>query len=286
MILGYAIFRMDAKIGPQKVHVSDSIQDVSHYEMMIIFSAHVRFEQGFRGVHASNRTWATYIQPPWVIALLLSPDQLIGPIEAPFEKILRKTKLGDNPTINQWNKLFQDIKNEVEKSPLWDLLTSEPVAEFLETLIKFGISTFEPQLNLSIGVVYPEADRLTNLSSYDTRLFLEKLTLAGIFKSEPVAGVIHCPSCHGFKVANLLTCPKCSGISLKSVPDSSASNSISYNFSCLSCSHLTQNPLVSLVCTECARQFEPSTGEYRAMNRLVLNKEIAENLISSIRGES
>jgi hypothetical protein len=281
LILGYAIFRMDVKIGPQKIHLSDSIPDISNYEMLTIFSAHIRFEEGFRGVHASNRTWATYIFPPWVMALLLSPDQQIGPIEAPLKKILQKARLDEEPTVEKWDELYQSILNEVEKSPLWDLLTSKPVAEFLTTLLKLGIDAFEPHLNLSIGIIYPEADRLTDLDSYDTRLFLEKLTLAGIFNNEAIAGVTHCPSCHGFKVANLLACPTCGETVLKAVTVSSKSDSTP-QFSCLSCNNITKNPAVSLVCTECASKFDPASAEYRTMNRLVLNKDIAKNLIKSI----
>lgn len=285
MIIGYAIFHMDVKVGPSKIHVSDSISDVSKHEMFTIFSAHVKFEEGFRGVHGSNRTWATYISPPWVIALLLSPDQPIGPVEEPIRKIIQSIKFDAEPTVAQWDALYQSIINEVEKSPLWDLLTSKPVAEFLNTLFKLGINAFEPQLNLSIGVTYPEADRLTNLNSYDTRLFLEKLALAGIFTDEPIEGVTHCPSCHGFKVANSLVCPNCNGTALKTGPISTAPKSSSV-FSCLSCNHVTQNPLVSLVCTECATRFEPNSGEYRTMNRLVLNKKVAKNLIKSIEEKS
>lgn len=293
LILGYAIFYMDIKIGPKKVHLSESIPDVSIHEMLTIFSAHVSFDEGFRGVHASNRTWATYILPPYVIALLLSPDQPIEPIEAPFRKILQNTELDEEPTVTQWDALYQSILHEIEKSPIWDLFTSKSVAEFLTTLFKLGIDAFEPRLNLSTGLIYPEADRLTNLNSYDTRLFLEKLTLADIFTSEPIAGITCCPSCHGFKVASRLACPKCGGTALKAVPVPSASDSstgkqtISDNnhenyFSCQSCIHITQKPLVSLVCTECTTQFEPNSTEYHTINRLVLNKDVAKNLIKSI----
>ncbi|MFW9831323.1 MAG: hypothetical protein ACFFD8_06070, partial [Candidatus Thorarchaeota archaeon] len=97
MIKGFAVFRMDPKIGPQHVFKSETTGDISHQEVLAIFATHNLFREGFRGVHVSNRTWATYVYPPWIIALLLSPDEPIGPLRSPLNRVLHESKLGETP---------------------------------------------------------------------------------------------------------------------------------------------------------------------------------------------
>jgi hypothetical protein len=163
-------------------------------------------------------------------------------------------------------------------------------------MIKLNLKFFDPHFNFEIGTTYPAADHLTGLNSYDTRLFLEKLTLAGIFTSEPVVGVTHCPICLGFKVVSRLACPKCSVTALdvvrfpakdseKEEKPSSTKKPMELFYSCLTCQHTTSEPVVTLLCTECGSQFQPDEAAYRNMNRLVLNMPIAESLIQRVENE-
>lgn len=284
---------MDAKIGPQRVYESETIGNVSHQEILAIFATHNLFREGFRGVHVSNRTWATYVYPPWIIALLLSPDEPIGPLRQPLQRILHQKKPRGEPKPDEWKKLFQAIQTEAQSSPVADFLTSEKTSNFLKEMIRLNLKFFDPQFNFEIGTTYPAADHLTGLNSYDTRLFLEKLTLAGIFTSEPVVGVTHCPICLGFKVVSRLACPRCSVTALdvvrfpaknpeKNEKASSARKPIELFYSCLTCQHTTSEPVVTLLCTECGSQFQPDEAAYRNMNRLVLCHPIAESLIERV----
>ncbi|MFW9984658.1 MAG: hypothetical protein ACFFCB_08010 [Candidatus Odinarchaeota archaeon] len=295
MIKGFAVFRMDPKIGPQHVYRSDSIGEVTHQEVLAIFATHNLFREGFRGVHVSNRTWATYVFPPWIVALLLGPDEPIGPLREPMKKTLHTSRLGDNPKAEDWKNLHRDLIVEIQSSPVADFLTSKKTTDFLKEMIELKINFFDPQFNFEIGTTYPAADHLTGLDSYDTRLFLEKLTLAGIFTSEPVVGVTHCPICLGFKVVSRLACPKCSVTALDVVrfpashdsdeAESSASKKpMELFYSCMTCQHTTSEPVVTLLCTECGSQFQPDEAAYRNMDRLVLNRPIAESLIKKVDG--
>ncbi|TRO55154.1 hypothetical protein E2P64_07660 [Candidatus Bathyarchaeota archaeon] len=297
MIKGFAVFRMDPKIGPQYVYQSDTIETVTHQEVLAIFATHNLFREGFRGVHVSNRTWATYVFPPWIIALLLGPDEPIGPLREPMKKILNASSLPDEPKPEEWKNLYHDLLVEIQSSPVADLLTSKKTTDFLKEMIELDILYFDPHFSFEIGATYPAADHLTGLNSYDTRLFLEKLTLAGIFTSEPVIGVTHCPICLGFKVVSRLACPQCSVTALDVVryPTSKEGGSQKANtsgkpmelfYSCLTCQHTTSEPVVTLLCTECGSQFQPDEAAYRNMDRLVLNQPIAEGLIKKVEEET
>jgi hypothetical protein len=287
VIIGFAAFRMDPKIGPLQVYKSKSIKEISHQETIAIFASHNVFTRGFRGVYVGNRTWATYVHPPWIIGLLLTEDEPIGPLGPPLQKILENVQLDDDPPDSQWETLYHAITQELESSPAADLLTSTRTRTFLKALLDSGITHFDPSFNFEIGPIYPTADRLTGTNSYDTRLFLEKLRLAGIFHREPVSGIIHCPVCHGFKVVNRLACPNCSIPTLQEVQvdipgESTASESKPY-LTCLTCSNTTQNPIITLLCTECGSRFLPSEAEYRLiMTRLVLNEKTARRLIQEV----
>jgi len=294
VIKGFAVFRMDPKIGPQHVYQSDTIKTITHQEVLAIFATHNLFREGFRGVHVSNRTWATYVYPPWIIALLLSPDEPIGPLRTPLQRTLHEKKLKGDPKPEEWNKLYQAIQIEIQSSPVADLLTSQKTTDFLKEMIRLNLQFFDPHFNFEIGTTYPAADHLTGLNSYDTRLFLEKLTLAGIFTSEPVVGVTHCPICLGFKVVSRLACPKCSVTALdvvrfpakgaeKEAKVSNPKKPIELFYSCLTCQHTTSEPVVTLLCTECGSQFQPDEAAYRNMNRLVLNMPIAQSLIERVQ---
>ncbi len=284
---------MDPKIGPQHVYQSETIEIISHQEVLAIFATHNLFREGFRGVHVSNRTWATYVFPPWIVALLLSPDEPIGPLREPMKKILATSELDENPKPEDWKNLYHELLVEIQSSPVADLLTSKKTTSFLKEMMQLGIQYFDPHFNFEIGTTYPAADHLTGLNSYDTRLFLEKLTLAGIFTSEPVVGVTHCPICLGFKVVSRLACPQCSVTALDVVrfpaskdSDSKGSGStgkpMELFYSCLTCQHTTSEPVVTLLCTECGSQFQPDEAAYRNMDRLVLNRPIAESLIKKV----
>ncbi|MFX1510343.1 MAG: hypothetical protein ACFFBR_08580 [Promethearchaeota archaeon] len=293
MIKGFAVFLMDPKIGPQHVYQSETIEIISHQEVLAIFATHNLFREGFRGVHVSNRTWATYVFPPWIIALLLGPDEPIGPLREPMKKILATSKLDETPKPEDWKNLYHELLVEIQSSPVADLLTSKKTTSFLKEMMGLDIQYFDPYFNFEIGTTYPAADHLTGLNSYDTRLFLEKLTLAGIFTSEPVVGVTHCPICLGFKVVSRLACPQCSVTALDVVrfpaskdSDSKGSGStgkpMELFYSCLTCQHTTSEPVVTLLCTECGSQFQPDEAAYRNMDRLALNRPIAESLIKKV----
>jgi hypothetical protein len=284
---------MDPKIGPQHVYKSETIEIISHQEVLAIFATHNLFREGFRGVHVSNRTWATYVFPPWIIALLLGPDEPIGPLREPMKKTLGTSKLAEEPKQEDWKTLYHDLLVEIQSSPVADLLTSKKTTNFLKEMMELKIQYFDPHFNFEIGTTYPAADHFTGLNSYDTRLFLEKLTLAGIFTSEPVIGVTHCPICLGFKVVSRLACPQCSVTALDVVrfpaskdSDSKASGPagkpMELFYSCLTCQHTTSEPVVTLLCTECGSQFQPDEAAYRNMDRLVLNRPIAESLIRKV----
>lgn len=296
MIKGFAVFRLDPKIGPQHVYKSDTADDITHQEVLAIFATHNLFREGFRGVHVSNRTWATYVYPPWIIALLLSPDEPIGPLREPMNRILHASELGENPQPEDWKALHHELITEIQSSPVADLLTSQRTTDFLREMINLGISFFDPKFNFEIGTTYPAADHITGLNSYDTRLFLEKLTLAGIFTSEPVIGVTHCPICLGFKVVSRLACPQCSVTALDVVrfpanPDAEdeltagSKKPVEFFYSCLTCQYTTSEPVVTLLCTECGSQFQPDEAAYRNMDRLVLNRSIAESLIKKVESD-
>lgn len=293
MIKGFAVFRMDPKIGPQRIYQSDTIEEISHQEVLAIFATHNLFREGFRGVHVSNRTWATYVFPPWIVALLLGHDEPIGPLREPMQKTLYESKIGEEPKPEEWKNLYHELLVEIQSSPVADLLTSKKTTDFLKEMIALDIRFFDPHFNFEIGTTYPAADHLTSRNSYDTRLFLEKLTLAGIFTSEPVIGVTHCPICLGFKVVSRLACPQCSVTALDVVrfPASKDSDSkkvnpakkpVEFFYSCLTCQHTTSDPVVTLLCTECGSQFQPDEAAYRNMDRLVLNRPIAESLIKKV----
>jgi hypothetical protein len=293
VIDGIAVFRMDPKIGPVHVYRSANIKQISHEEVLAIFATHNLFAEGFRGVHTGISTWATYVWPPWIIALRLSADEPIGPIGAPMAKTVRQFRLDKEPSNTQWEALYQAMTQELKKSPVVDLLTSTAVGDFLRKLRSQGITSFTPVFNFAIGPVYPAADQLTGTNSYDTRLFLEKLTLAGLFTPEAFAGITQCPRCHGFKVMSRLACPKCSTTALEVVridvagetevsahPEGTVPNHPYY--SCLTCNHTTDEPLLTFLCTECGSQFQPYEAEYRTMNRLLLDEKKAAALLRQI----
>ncbi len=292
VVLGLAVFEFDPKLGPKEVYRTSEVEEITIEEAVAIFATHSVFSGGFRGVHIGKRTWASYIKKPWVIALLLSPDEPIGPLETAVHTIMKQVELGESPTERQWENILHKIIREIQKSPASDLLTSKYTADFLKRLLKEGITAFEPQFNFEIGVIYPEADRITGLNSYDTRLFLEKLALAGIFVSEPAGGALICPNCQGFKIAVRFTCPQCQATALEKIriempmasqPDNPGTGKNNPHFSCPNCMNLTQKPTITLECTDCEKQFHTSDAEYRQLFRIILEKSSAKALIQRIK---
>lgn len=292
-VLGLAVFEFDPKVGPKEVYRTRNVEEITIEEAVAIFATHSVFSGGFRGVHIGKRTWASYIKRPWVFALLLSPDEPIGPLETAIHTILEETELEKSPTKRQWNAIYQKLLREIRKSPAADLLTSKYTADFLKSLLNGGVDSFEPKFCFEIGAIYPEADRITGLNSYDTRLFLEKLALAGIFVSEPAGGALICPSCKGFKIFTHFSCPHCRAATLEviriEVPPilktdnpNSESDVNSPHYSCSSCRNITQQPTITFECTECEKQFQPAEAEYRQLFRIILERGSAKALVQRI----
>ncbi|MFX1474483.1 MAG: hypothetical protein ACFFCO_03250 [Promethearchaeota archaeon] len=292
-VLGLAVFEFDPQVGPKEVYRTSNVEEITVEESVAIFATHSVFSGGFRGVHIRKRTWASYIKPPWVFALLLSPDEPIGPLENAIHTTLEEVELKEVPTKREWNSIYQRLLREIKKSPASDLLTSKYTAAFLKRLLNGGVAAFEPQFSFDVGVSYPEADCMTGLNSYDTRLFLEKLALAGIFVSEPVGGALICPGCQGFKIAVRVVCSHCKASTLEVIhivmpivqkSDNSNSSSLASitHYSCSSCMNLTQQPFITLECTECGKQFLPMEAEFRQLFRIILEKSSAKALIQRI----
>jgi hypothetical protein len=280
-------------VGPKEVYRSSNVEEITVEESVAIFATHSVFSGGFRGVHIGKRTWASYIKPPWVFALLLSPDEPIGPLESAIHIILKEVELKEVPTKREWNSIYRKLLREIQKSPASDLLTSKYTVAFLKRLLNGGVAAFNPQFSFDMGVIYPEADRMTGLNSYDTRLFLEKLALAGIFVSEPVGGALICPHCNGFKVATRVVCTHCKASTLEVIriemptveqsdnPNGSSVASIAH-YSCSSCMNLTQEPFITLECTECGKEFLPAEADFRQLFRIILEKSRARALVERI----
>ncbi len=292
-VLGLTVFEFDTKEGPKEVYRTRDVEEVTSDEMIAIFATHGVFSGGFRGVYIGKRTWASFIKQQWLIALLLSPDEPIGPLETIIRSLLKHVELDEMPTKRQWNTIYRKLLREINKSPASDLLTSESTAAFLKKLLNKGIIAFEPQFSFEIGVIYAEANRITGLNSYDTRLFLEKLALASIFVTEPVGGALICPNCRSFKVATRFACPHCQAATLEITrienpsapkpdnpnPDSGANDP---HYSCSSCLNLTQQPIITLECTKCKIQFRPTDAEYHQFFRLILERSSAKALVQNI----
>jgi len=279
---GFAVFKADQKVGPILIHASPGVGEISHSEMMAIFSASTRLQESFAGVHLWGRTWAIYVAPPWVYSILLSPEELVASFEEPMRKAIHQANLEEEVPSEQWEAIYERVINQLREEAVADLLSSKGVAEFLHKLLEEGLEALNPRFDFDVGAFYPEADRLTGTSSKDTNTFLEKLTLAGIFASEVAGGVIHCPTCHGFKVAARFACPRCGStalevgriptdISLHDAWDSTSTHERSRSYySCLSCNTTSGEARIILVCVECGSRFSPTEAEYRPLRRLVL----------------
>jgi len=286
---GFAVFKADPKVGPILVHASPSVGEISHTEIMAIFSTSTSLRESFTGVHVWGRTWAIYVTPPWVYSILLSPEEPVARFEEPMREVINQAGIGDNPPTDKWEAIYKQVTSRLREEAVADLLSSKGVAVFLRKVIEKGLEVFNPRFNFDIGAIYPEADHLTGTSSRDTKTFLEKLTLAGVFVSEVAGGIILCPACHGFRISAHFACPKCGSTALEvgRIPTDIAadegntgrhSRSRPY-YSCLSCNATSEEANIILICVECGSRFPPTDAGYRPLHRLVLVPSTAKALI-------
>jgi hypothetical protein len=54
------------------------------------------------------------------------------------------------------------------------------------------------------------------------------------------------------------------------------------HYSCSSCMNLTQQPAITLECTDCEKSFRPDEAEYRQLFRIILQRSTARTLIKRI----
>jgi len=94
--MGAVLLEFDVKMGPVFKFAVPSTLEVTQDETMVLFSTRSIVEEGFTGLTVKDRSWATYLNPPYLYCVLLNPLEHQNDFEAPMETTLSQVE-NDGP---------------------------------------------------------------------------------------------------------------------------------------------------------------------------------------------
>ena len=89
MPMGAVLLEFDMKMGPVFKFAVPTTLEVTPDETLVLFGTRSVVEEGFTGISIKNRTWATYLNPPYLFCVLLTPMEH----QNDFEEAMETTKI-------------------------------------------------------------------------------------------------------------------------------------------------------------------------------------------------
>lgn len=290
--MGAVLLEFDVKMGPVFKFAVPSTLEVTQDETMVLFSTRSVVEEGFTGITVKDRTWATYLNPPYLYCVLLNPMEHQNDFEAPMETTLSQVENDGPMDPAKLLELYHAILSKTEVQ-LQSKLSSKPDVQKIVAALQENPEAFRPTWSLESGFRYPAAEEITGKSSRETNELLDTMMSAGIIHGRICGNIVVCSKCSSHNVILHVSCPKCglptleTGIALehfvcdhtafieafatpsglvcpycKSFLSPGTYRTPGKVFHCITCNSYPKKPDYTLGCIVCKETFSPDNAKY------------------------
>lgn len=205
---GIVLLEFDTKMGPiYKFSIPPDLR-LDSDEMMVLFTTRTLVNEGYTAITVKDRTWATYVIPPHLFAVLLSQMEHSSTFEAPMEKILQNINPGSKITPEKLTELYDLIVQQTSDQYREKLISLPEVQKILE-LVGKSQEPIRPIWSVEKGYRYPEAEKLTGKSPKETNELLASMMAFGLLKGRICGNIANCPHCGTHSIVLHSICPKC-----------------------------------------------------------------------------
>jgi hypothetical protein len=293
MPLGIVLLEFDAKMGPiYKFSIPPNLR-LDSDEMMVLFTTRTLVNEGYTAIAVKDRTWATYVMPPNLFAVLLSSEEHSSSFETPMAKIIQNLDLKSEITPEILTEIYDLIIQQTGNKHREKLLSLPEVQKIME-LVSKSQEPIRPIWSADKGYRYPDAEKLTGKSSEETNELLASMMTMGLLNGRICGNIANCPHCGTHGIVLHAICPKCglatleSGIGLEHficeftgfIEDFSSSTglvcpqckvplkpdtyrSLGTIFHCVTCGSYPRIPDFMMGCLQCKETFLPKQAKYR-----------------------
>ncbi|MFX1541304.1 MAG: hypothetical protein ACFFBX_11035 [Promethearchaeota archaeon] len=259
MPLGAVLLEFDLKMGPVFKLAVPSTLEVTQDETIILFTTRTMIDKGFTGITVKDRQWATYLNPPNLYCILLSPLEHQHDFEEPMENTFGKIEPDGNMNQAKLLELYNHIVYLTGEKLHQDLSKRPEVQRIIERLKK-DPDALRPAWSFKTGYRYPVAEDITGKSDEETNELLNSMMSTGLLRGRICGNIVGCPVCNSHQVILHINCPKCglptleSGIGLE-------------HFICNRTEFIEAFSTTSgLVCPQCKLHLAP--GTYRTLGKV------------------
>jgi hypothetical protein len=216
-------------------------------------------DEGFTGVKVKDRNWVTYLNPPYLYCILLTPVEHQNDFELPMTEVLADYQPKNMVTHDDLSKLYDNIVFRIGDG-LRLRIEAQPMVQELLTLIRESPEPLRPSWSMQTGYHYPKAEKITGEPSEKTNALIGLMMTAGLLHGRICGNIAICPRCANHQIVQHASCPKCglptleSGIAIE-------------HFTCEHTAFIEKfSTPKGLVCPQCNSLL--TTGTHRSLGRV------------------
>jgi len=246
-------------MGPVFKFAIPNTLEVTTDETIVLFTTRTLLDEGFSGIKVKDRNWVTYLNPPFLFCILLTPIEHQNDFEQPMTEVLAEFVPNTLLTPNDLGDIYDDIVSRIGDE-LRERIAGQPLVQELIQLIRESPEPLRPSWSMHSGYHYPKAERITGESSEKTNSLLELMMAADLLQGRICGNIAICPQCANHRIVQHASCPKCglptleSGIGVE-------------HFTCEHTAFIENfSTPKGLVCPQCKVLL--STGTYRSLGRV------------------
>jgi hypothetical protein len=175
----------------------------------VLFTTHPRVEEGFAGMTLGERTWATYLKPPYLYTVLLSTEEQTASFEKPMRQVLGNNSFTNGATQDELADLYRQIVEHTTEQRRRELTAMPAVKKLLETL-DTSPEALVPVWSAGTGYRYPSVEQVTGLPSSEANNLLDSMNTTRLLQAQIWGNLATCPHCRSHRLAVQAICPRCS----------------------------------------------------------------------------
>jgi hypothetical protein len=233
--------------------------EISQDETIVLFTTRTMIDEGFTGVKVKDRNWVTYLNPPYLYCILLTPVEHQNDFEQAMSDTLTDYHPDSSISLDDLSTLYDNIVSRLGDG-LRQRISSQPKVQELLELIRDSSESLRPSWSLQTGYHYPKAEKITGESSEHTNDLLGVMMAAGLLHGRICGNIAICPKCADHRIVQHARCPHCglptleTGIGLE-------------HFTCEHTAFIENfSRPQGLICPQCKLLL--STGTYRSLGRV------------------
>jgi hypothetical protein len=269
--------------------------ELSTDEIIVLFTTHPRVEEGFAGMTLGERTWATYLKPPYLYTVLLSAEEQTASFEKPMQQVIGGNSSANGTTQEELADLYQQIVEHTSEQRRLELIAMPAVKKLLETL-DTSPEALVPVWSAGAGYRHPVVEQVTGLPSSEATKLLDSMNMTGLLQARIWGNLATCPHGGSHRLVVQAICPRCSssdieaGTTLKhlvcnhtdfidafAVPGGLACpqcrqsmmlgsyRALGPQYRCVRCHAFRGRPALRLVCLECKGVFPPDDAAFKSI---------------------